>query len=144
MEKIIFSLVIILSGNLFSQNLQHFNENVLRKNTSIAIETLKKKQKNEIEPIQIRIDIKNKIYFAATVIFPKSVSLEQAATSLNRFYEKYEKKEFITNPVVRLWRNTNKKFAIQLSKNDEGNIQIIYITFMATDKIIKAIEKAKK
>ena len=143
MKKFILLLTIVLTGNLFSQNLQHFNEDILRKNTSTAIETLKKKQKNEIEPIQIRIDIKNNIYFAATVIFPKSVSINQAANSLNRFYKKYEKKDFLTDP-VRLWRNTDKKFSIQLSKDDEGNIQIIYITFMTIDKIMEAIEKVQK
>ena len=146
MKKIIFTFAIILTfiGTIFGQNLQHFNEDILGTKTSTAIEPLKKKQKNEIEPIQIRIDIKNKIYYAATIIFPESVSIQQATNSLNRFYKKYEKKEWRSNSKIRLWRNIHKKFGIQLSKNDEGNIQIIYINFMTTDKIIKAIKKAQK
>ena len=45
---------------------------------------------------------------------------------------------------MRLWRNTDKKFAIQLTKNDEGYIQVIYIKFMTTGKIIESIKKLQK
>ena len=100
------------------------------------------KTKNSIEPLQLRMDLSDGKYSAATILFPKKVAIDQAQKSLNRFYQKYELKEFSNDPKMKLWRVEDKKFSIQLSKGEDGHVQIIYLTFRKTNfKEIEAIIK---
>ncbi len=107
------------------QNLQLFNTGILGQPAETPVKLLQPCKAGDVRPENIMVDIREGKYFAATIRYPKDVTLEEARKSLNRIYKKYEKKSFSANTQMGLWRNEDDKFAIQLTKNEKC-IQVIY------------------
>jgi len=78
------------------------------------------------------VDSKKRVYYGATIRYPMDLTLEEARASINKLYKKYEVENFKDNPSMGLWRNEDKRYAIQLGVylyGIEQSIQVIYLTF---------------
>jgi len=128
-----------------AKELRHFNVEVLGKNSSDSLHFLAEAKSDAVEPVAIQVDLKKGKYDAATIKYPNSVTLEQARESLNGIYKRYEKASLVLKDKAGMWRNEDKKFAIQLSKDDEGNVQIIFLRFQPLDaEFWEKVSKAQK
>jgi len=128
-----------------TSRLRLFNTDIFGISSANAVVLLRPSQKGQIDPETVMVDINKGKYFAATVSYPKTISLEEARKSLNTKYAPHEKKSFANDPTMGLWRNEADQFSIQLSE-DEDHIVVIYIKFsMVTDEIVfKAISRAMR
>jgi hypothetical protein len=117
-------------------NLQLLDPNIFGKSTKEAVVLLQKKPEGAISPETVMVDINKDRYFAATVNYPKTLTLDQARAVLNKAYKKWERTGYAEHGMG-IWRNEDDKFSIQLSE-DEHNIVVIYIKFsMVTDEILE-------
>jgi len=80
-----------------------------------------------IEPSLIQVDLKDGKFYAATVRYKTRMSLSQARQSLNRLYARWQRPSFAEDPNMGLWREEEKGFSIQLTKDDD-EIVVIYIS----------------
>jgi len=132
--------------------LQLFDPGVFGKSTKDAVVLLKPKEDGQIEPETIMVDVTKGRYYAATVRYPKCLTLGQARDDLNQLYGKWEREAFAKDPELALWRNEDDQFAISLSEDDD-NLVVIYINFsMVTEEMffkgfsqaIRELEKEKQ
>lgn len=143
MKKIIFGLVLAFLGSIAeAKDIQLFNPDIFGQPISTAIKTLQDKKSDETEPVNILLDIKCGKYYAASVFYPKKVTLAEARESLNRLYKNYETLSLLKESSLALWRVEDKRFAIQLGQ-EEDRIRIIYIQFQPTKTVMKDILKSK-
>jgi hypothetical protein len=142
----IFLLFLVLAGNFtnaVAQDLQLFNPEVLGTPIKSSVKLLLDYKPNNIEPVSVMVDVKDGLYSDVTVQYPREIKFEDARASLNKLYEKYEKKSFKSNPEIGLWRNEDSKYAISLSRDEsDGRILIIYLSFRPTDEVFKNILKS--
>jgi len=66
------------------------------------------------------------------VKYSTELTLDEARRSLNKIYGRWEKPNFAKDRKMGLWRNQEKGFAIQLTR-DADEIMIIYISFSEPD-----------
>jgi hypothetical protein len=125
--------------------LRLFNTDVFGKSAEEAVVLLRPARKTQIDPETVMVDVHQGKYFAATVRYPKKISLQEARDSLNRTYKSHEKKSFANDPEMGIWRNEDEKFSIQLTA-DKNNIVVIYIKFsMVTDEMfLKSFTRAMR
>ena len=132
--KLSIIIAILLTGiTAEATELQHFNVNVFGNSIEKPVKFLNAKKKNDIEPLTVLVDVKDGIYYAATIMYPKKLTFEEARASLNKLYKKHEKASFADSPVLGLWRNEKDKFSIQLSQEEE-HFNVIYIGFKYFDQ----------
>ena len=82
-----------------------------------------------IKPKQLLIDISNEGAISGiTVIYNDNVKIEDVVQSVNTVYGKWYLKDFRNKP-VKLWRVKSEKFAMSLSNDDEGQVQLLMIPF---------------
>ncbi len=108
-----------------------FNVEVFGKSTDAPVVLLDKKKPGLADPVFVQTDIENDRYFAATICYPKAVPFELARASINEQYSKFEQSSKTDkNGSMALWRNTDKKFSIQLTTSDGAEfLKVILITF---------------
>jgi len=140
---LIFIVVITLSVSVAqAKDIQLFNPNFFGQPTSSSIKLLYDKKGDEIEPYMVKTDIKCGKYTAATAVYSKKVSFDEAYQSLNKLYKNYETASLFKASSQAFWRVTDKRFAVSLIKEDEGP-RIMYIQFQPTKEIFKNIMKAQ-
>lgn len=108
-----------------------FNVEVFGKSTDAPVVLLEKKNPGLADPVLVQTDIENDCYSAATICYPKEVSFELARASINEQYSKFEQlSKSDKNGSMALWRNTDKKFSIQLTTSADAEfLKVILITF---------------
>jgi hypothetical protein len=131
MKTILIILMMSLSAPVIADEIQHFNTGIFGKSADKCILILVPAKGDAIKPSQVITDINEKgIFYAARLIYPENVTLEDARKSINNLYKKYEVKSSADDPRMGLWRNEDGRFAIQLSTTDECDskaVQVIYI-----------------
>jgi hypothetical protein len=131
MKKWILILTcLFLSTAAEARDIQLFDTEVLGKPTGATVKLLRDRKANEIEPIVVMVDVEKGKYVAATLLYPRSATFHEARASLNRLYAEYENKDILIPDSMAVWRNRDKLFSIQLTR-DEDVLGIIYIGFGA-------------
>jgi hypothetical protein len=116
--------------------LQLFDPSVLGKSTKYALVPLQPREPFAVSPETVQLDIDQDRYYAATVGYPRAISLEDARRALNALYKRWESDTFAEDPTMGTWRHEEAGFSIQLSE-DEDNVVIIYIKYdLLTDAIL--------
>ena len=82
------------------------------------------------------VDVKDGIFHAATVTYPKKLTVEEARQSLNNLYEKYEKPSLAMEGEMGIWRVENKKLVIMLTR-DKDSIKVLYIQFVPKEEVFR-------
>ena len=137
MRVLILSLMAPLM--LKGADIRYFDPGIFGKSANEPVTLLTPGKPEALHPFTIMTDIKEGRYFAATVSYPKKVTLDEARDALNQRYKNYEKASFATNALMGLWRNEDDRHAIQLTENDDA-IQVIYISFMKFSETWKHLE----
>jgi|GEM_PF-1084542 len=133
--------LLLIAGAAQAQGLRHFNPTgVFGKSVDDSVVLLLPAEADAIQPLTIMTDLKDGKYYAATVTFPKSVTLAEARTSLNALYPGTEKPSFADDPKMGLWRVEKHRFAIQVT-HDHQELRVIYISFQPMESIVKSLEK---
>jgi hypothetical protein len=141
MKRIITSFAIVLLCSIAeAKDIQLFNPDLFGQPTTKEIKPLNDRKTDEIEPIIIKLDIKDGKYIASTITYPAQITFEEARESINRYYKKYEHNVYKT-PAMAVWRVTDKKFMISLTR-EEDTIQLIYIQFQPNEMVFKSILKS--
>ena len=134
MKKIFTAIIVfLLAAPVSAQEIRLFDPEVLGHSSEGSLKLLLSAKSKAIEPIFIQIGIKERRYSGAMLHYPPEVDLEEARTSLNIKYKKYEQSSFKDNPKMGLWRVTDRRIAIQLTKHEEG-IRIIYLPFSGSEE----------
>jgi hypothetical protein len=81
-----------------------------------------------LQPTTVQLDVKNGLYYGAILRYPAEVTLDQARQSLNTMYAKWQKPNFADDQTMGLWRNTEKGFSIQLTREKDA-VVVIYISY---------------
>lgn len=91
--------------------------------------------KKTIHPAQIIFDINNNKEISGIIVKYKTedVSFGDVEQALDSIYIKWKLKRF-QNTSLRLWRIEKKRFAINLSFDEDNDIQIIFLTFVGFKK----------
>ena len=130
-----------LCSTAHAKDLQHFNPEVLGHSTKDAIKLLYDSKPGDIEPVIVMVDVKDGIFHAATVTYPRKLTLEEARQSLNKLYGKYETPSLAIDGEMGIWRVENNKFVISLTR-DEDSIKVLYIRFMPKEEIFRHLLKS--
>ena len=98
----------------------------------------KSTEPNAVFPKQVTIDMNHNCLYGMTVLFDRSIPVDDITAAIDERYGKWAVPEFIKLP-LKIWRVEPEKFAIQLSvasKKDEkrniadaGTIQVLYLAF---------------
>jgi hypothetical protein len=91
--------------------------------------------KKTIHPAQILFDINSNKEISGIIAKynTEDVSFGDVEQALNSIYIKWKLEGFQNTP-LRLWRVEKKRFAINLSLDEENDIQIIFLTFVGFKK----------
>ena len=89
-----------------------------------------------IAPTTVHLDAQDGKYIGATITYPKAIRLEPMRDALNQLHSEYEILSFAEDPGMGLWRNTDDRYAIQLTENDDS-IQVIYLTFQPNQRVLE-------
>jgi hypothetical protein len=124
-----------------AKDLQYFNPEVFGCSSSAPVKLFHEMKSDDIEPIIVQMDIKDGIFYAATITYPNEIKFEEARESLNKKYKKYETQY---SPEVKVcnWRVEDKKFVISLAQ-EENFLQVLYISFQPKEVIFKHLLKSK-
>ena len=83
-----------------------------------------------IYPKQITYDIVKRKITGIIAIYDKSVGFDNVENVINKDYEKWRIKSLDSKEVdVRVWRVKPSGFVIQLGKDDDGDVQVIFMKF---------------
>jgi hypothetical protein len=135
MKTILIILIMFLSTPVLADEIQHFNPKIFGKSADNCTFVLSPSSDNAIKPSQIITDINEKgIFYAARLIYPKTVALDEARKSINKLYKIYEVKTFADNPGLGIWRNEDGRFTIQLSTADECNSKLVQVIYIWLDR----------
>jgi hypothetical protein len=140
--SILLLTFLLLTSTAQAKNVQLFNPEIFGQPTSNAIKLLNDKKPDEIEPYMVTTDIKCGKYHAASVFYRGKVSFDEIRGSLNKIYKDYENMKLLKEPTFAVWRNVDKRFAIQLSQEDENVYRVIYIEFLQSKELFESIMKA--
>ena len=98
----------------------------------------KSAEENVVFPRQVVIDMNQNCLYGMTVLYDKSIPLDDIKAAIDERYGKWAVPEFANSP-LKIWRVEPEKFAIQLSmvgKKDEkrniteaGTKRAVYIAF---------------
>jgi len=124
-----------------SKDLRLLNTCIFRQSVDKPIKPLLPGAPWQIEPLSVQLDIKDGKYYAATVVYPKTLTFSEARIAMNRVYGTHEVKEFAKFPEMGLWRNEKDEFAFQLTEDDEY-LRAIYITFQPLEVMHESLYKA--
>lgn len=108
--------------------LRFLNTAIFGKSANEAIVLLEPGSKSAVSPETILVDVDQNTYIAATLRYPKSLSMSQAKRCINKRYGKWESKNFADDPEMGIWRNEEDEASMQLTE-DEHNIVLIYIKY---------------
>ena len=133
-------LFLLASLTLKGADIRYFNPGIFGKSANDPVRLLLPGKPEALHPFTIMTDIKEGKYFAATVSYPKKITLDEARDALNQRYKNYERASFATNALMGLWRTEADRYAIQLTENEDA-IQVIYISFMKLSETWKHLEK---
>jgi hypothetical protein len=132
-QLIIIYLLLLPTSVANAKGIQLFNTNILGSSTNQAIKLMQDSKPGDVEPETIMIGIKEGKYFAATVRYPKDLSIKDAKATLNNLYKKYEHQAFASDDQTGLWRNDDNKYTVTLTEEGES-IQVVYIVYAAFDE----------
>jgi hypothetical protein len=134
MEKFLPLIIFILiASNAYSKDIQLVNTNFLGSCVDQPITFLATNHQKADRPQSISVDIENGCYTAASVVYPKFLTVQEVKQALNRKYHKYESEVTLGKPSGGLWRNEDEKFAIQITTDDSDNILVLYVRFRGKD-----------
>jgi len=129
MKRTILAIMMLLTTtNINAQEIKLADPGVLGQSADEAVKLFISAAPKAIEPQTIQVDLEDGKYSGVMVHYGRNVTLEQARESLNEKYKKYQQPSFAENKEMGLWRVTDRKFAIQLTKTEEG-VRIIYLPF---------------
>lgn len=123
-----FIFALLLANVAVADELRLFNPEIFGLSAESAVSLLLKEPVGTVRPSLIQVDIQDGKFFAATVRYKTALSLSEARRSLNRVYAKWQKPNFANDPNMGLWRQEEKKFSIQLTR-DGDEIVIVYISW---------------
>ena len=63
-----------------------------------------------LDPTSILTDVKGGKFYAATLPYPKKMTLDQAGAFLNRLYMSSEMSNFAEDPMTGLWQVADRRF----------------------------------
>lgn len=89
-----------------------------------------------IYPQQVIIDFENTSVRGMTVLYDKSVPIDEIGSTIDGRYGKWALATNATSP-VKLWRVEPEKFAIQLGTEDNGMKHVIYLTFQPAARVFE-------
>jgi hypothetical protein len=133
---------LLLTSIAEAKDVQLFNPEIFGQPTANAIKLLNDKKPDEIEPYMVTTDIKCGKYHAASVFYRGKVSFSEIRGSLNKIYKNHENLKLLKESTFAVWRNMDKRFAIQLSKEDENVYRVIYIEFLQSKELFESMMKA--
>jgi len=123
-----------------SLKIRLLNTKIFGHSADDAVVLLQPNDGSKVDPEYVLTDIKGGRYYAATVCYPPTLTVDDVRTSINEVYGKYELRDLVT-PEGGVWRNVDDKFAIGLNKDADG-IHVIYITFQPIREVFKNMLKA--
>ena len=88
------------------------------------------RNKDYVCPKQITYDIIKRKITGIIAIYDELVKFDDVENAINKDYEKWRVKSLDNKQVnVRVWRVESLRFVIQLSRDDDGDIQVIFMKF---------------
>ena len=139
--SILIFTCILLTSAAQAKDMQLFNPEIFGQPTSNAVKLLFDKKIAEIEPYMVTTDIKCGKYHAASVFYRGKVSFDEIRGSINKIYKDYENLKLLKQPNFAIWRVTNKRFAIQLCREDEDVYRVIYVEFLQGKEAFESLMK---
>jgi hypothetical protein len=127
---VLASVVTIGSINALGEEIQLVNPSILGCRASTNVQFFLDAPSQAVRAMRVCLDIEDGYFSGVTVIYPESITLDQAKRSLNARYKEWERKSFADDQTMGLWRNEKEKFAIQLTVDEEG-VRLIYLPFQA-------------
>ena len=124
-----FIVILFIASNAYSEVIQIVNTDFLGSSADQPITFLGTNHKNSHATKSISVDIESGCYSAATVVYSELLTISKVKQALNHKYQKYESKITRGKPLAGLWRNQDKKFAIQITTDDDGDILVLYVRF---------------
>ena len=131
-----------LTSTAQAKDVQLFNPDIFGQPTSNTIKLLIDKKADEIEPYMVTTDIKCGKYHAASVFYRGKISFDEIRNSLNKSYKNYENLKLLKESTFAVWRVVDKRFAIQLSQQDENVYLVIYLEFLQEKEAFETMMKA--
>ncbi len=119
-----------------SPKIRLLNTKIFGHSADDAIVLLQPNDGSKVDPEYVLTDIKGGQYYAATVCYPPTLTVDDVRTSINEVYGKYELRD-----LGGVWRNADDKFTIALNKDTDG-IHVMYITFQPIREVFKNMFKA--
>jgi hypothetical protein len=139
--KLYLFIVLLLPQIAGAADLRLLNTEALGKSVNESMPLLASASTNAIEPSSVQMDIAEGKFYGAILRYPESVSLEEARASINKIYKGHENPKLVYKEKMGSWRIEDKKFGIQLSKDEDNNVQVIFVKFQPVDKILEKIPK---
>ena len=133
--------VFFLCSTAHAKDLQHFNPEVFGHSTKNSIKLLYDPKPGDIEPVTVMVDVKDGVYHAATIRYPKKLTVEEARQSINKLYKKYERSSLVKEGEMGVWRVENKRFTIMLAQ-EECTITVLYIQSMTKEEFSRHVERS--
>lgn len=93
-----------------------------------------------IHPWQVSVDFSGQAVIGSTVLYDQPVTIEDIQAAVDKRYGRWAVPTFRTGP-MRAWRIEPEKFIIQLSTNDDGMVQLIYLVFDPKYPVSEAVRK---
>jgi hypothetical protein len=82
-----------------------------------------------VYPWQVRLDFNQPAIVGLIALYDQPTTIDDVQAAIDERYGKWAMADFRTGP-VRLWRvDPSKGFAIQLSVNGDGMVQLIYLSY---------------
>lgn len=127
-------MMLLSTTNLDALEIKLADPGVLGQSADEAVKLFISAVPKAIEPQNIQADLDDGKYSGLIVHYGRNVTFEQARESLNEKYKKYQQPSFAENKEIGLWRVNDRKFAIQLTKTEEG-VRIIYLPFSKDETV---------
>jgi hypothetical protein len=84
-----------------------------------------------VYPWQVDLDFNQPAIIGLTALYDQPTSIDDVQAAVDQRYEKWAVADFRTGP-VRFWRvEPPEKFVIQLATNENGMVQLIYLSYDA-------------
>ncbi len=141
-NSILFLAFFLLASTAQAKDVQLFNPDLFGQPTSTAVKLLIDNHSDEIEPYMVTTDIKCGKYYAASIFYRGKVTFKDIRTSINKIYNNYENLSLLKEPIQAHWRVNDKRFSISMSEEAEGIFRVIYIQFLPSKEVFKAMMKA--
>jgi len=119
-----------------SLKLRLLNTKIFGHSADDAVVLLQPNDGSKVDPEYVLTDIKDGRYYAATVCYPPTLTVDDVRRSVNEVYGKYELRD-----LDGVWRDADEKFTIALNKDVDG-IHVMYITFQPIREVFKNMLKA--